>query len=349
MRLLNAFGADPSDPIAPVALRGAVLASGLVLVAALVGAAVRLLPWVLDPSIPWATLAPFARSLLAVAVEAAVLTGWSVGWALASARLVERGEARVLASVGEKPGQTVLRLAPQAAWFVVILAITSVALGRDAAAPGRIVRALLAEGRAACASSRDHDRPATHAVPFVAATWLCAPSGPRLVGRAPIGGLVFTANDAKVSDDLRRIDLDDARLGLAASSGKASGNLTFHVHVGTLTLRGLAPWAQASSIPPAVRALVITSSGLCGASAAVLAILKLRRRRVGSVAAVAIGAAGPLAALGALRGLELRVPEVASRGWLLSLILVPIASVLAVIAVTAVAALLPASRRSGTK
>ena len=70
-----------TDPIAPVALRGALVASLLVLLAALVGAAVRLLPWVLDPSIPWATLAPFARSLLAVAVEAAVLTGWPVGWA----------------------------------------------------------------------------------------------------------------------------------------------------------------------------------------------------------------------------------------------------------------------------
>jgi len=35
-----------------------------------------------------------ARSLVAVAVEAALLTGWPVGWALATARLVERGEAR---------------------------------------------------------------------------------------------------------------------------------------------------------------------------------------------------------------------------------------------------------------
>ncbi len=332
-----------------MALRGAVIASLLVLLAALVGAAVRLLPWVLDPSIPWATLAPFARSLLAVAVEAAVLTGWPVGWALASARLVERGEARVLASVGEKPSRTVLRLAPQAAWFVAILAVTSVALGRDAAAPGRIVRALLAEGRAACAGTGDRDRPTTHAVPFVAATWLCAPAGPRLVGRTPIGGLVFTASGAAVSDDLRRIDLDDARLGLGASGGRTGPNLTFHIHVGTLTLRGLAPWAQASSIPPGLRALVITTSGLAAASAAVLAILKLRRRRVGTVAAVAVGASGPLAALGALRGLELRVPEVASRGWLLSLVLVPIAAVLAVLAATTIAALLPVGRRSGTK
>lgn len=337
------------DPIAPVALRGAALASLLVLLAALVGAAVRLLPWVLDPSIPWATLAPFARSLLAVAVEAAVLTGWPVGWALAAARLVERGEAGVLASLGERPLQTVLRLVPQAAVFVVVLGITSVALGRDAAAPGRIVGALLEEGRAACTrpDDRDPSRPATHAVPFVAATWLCAPTGPRLVGRTPIGGLVFTATGAHVSDDLRRIDLEDARLALPGARGE--GNLTFRVHVGTLTLRGLAPFAQASSIPPFLRAVVVTTSGLAAASAAVLALLELRRRRVGTVAAVAVGAAGPLAALGALRGLELRVPEVASGPWLFAFVLVPIAAIAAVAAAAALAALLPAFRRSGTK
>ena len=84
----------PSDPLAPSALRGATVAIGLVLVAALVGAAVRLLPWMLDPTIPGALLAPFARSLAAVAVEAAILTGWPVGWAVAAQRLVERGEAR---------------------------------------------------------------------------------------------------------------------------------------------------------------------------------------------------------------------------------------------------------------
>lgn len=338
------------DPIAPVALRGASVASLLVLLAALVGAAVRLLPWVLDKSIPWATLAPFARSLLAIAIEAAILTGWPVGWALAAARLVERGEARVLASIGERPVQTLFRLAPQAAVFTVLLAFTSLALGRDAAAPGRIVGALLAEGQAACGAPQDSalEAPETHAVPFVAATWLCAPGGARLVGRAPIGGVVFTATGAHVSDDLRRIDLEDARLALPGST-KSEASLAFRIHVGTLTMRGLAPWAQASAVPPWLRALVVTFSGLVAASAAVFALLELRRRRVGTVAAVAIGAAGPLAALGTLRGLELRIPEVASRAWLLAFVLVPMAAVAAVAAAATLAALLPVARRSGTK
>ena len=335
------------DPIAPAALRRAAAATALVLVAALVAASVRLLPWALDPTIPWATLAPFARSLVEVAVEAALLTGWPVGWALATARLVERGEADVLASVGEAPRETVLRLVPQAALFVVLLGVTSGALGRDAAAPGRIVRALLDEGRAACESSADRNAPGTHAVPFVSATWVChpQPAGPRLVGRAPIGGVLFTANGAHVSDDLRRIDLDDARLSVVGA-GDGGG---FHAHVTTLTLRGLAPWAQASSTPPVLRALVVTLSGTAAASAAVFALLKLRRRRIGSVAAVAIGAAGPLAALGALRGLEIRIPEAPSFAWLISFVLVPMAAVAAVAGATYLAVLLPVARRSGTK
>jgi hypothetical protein len=334
-----------------MALRAAVAAILLVLVAALVGAGVRVLPWALDPSIPWATLAPFAWSLLAMAVEAAVLTGWPVGWALAAARLVERGEAGVLASLGERPLRTVGRLTPQAALFAAALGLTSVTLGRDAAAPGRVVGALLAEGRAACAPPTN-GAPATHAVPFVAATWLCAPGGPRLVGRTPLGGLVFTAAGARVSDDLRRIELDDARLALpggGGGGGASSGELTFRVHVGTLTLRGLPPFAQASSVPPLLRAAAVTASGLAASGAAVLALLELRRRRVGAVAAAAVGAAGPLAALGALRALELRIPEVASGAWLLAFVLVPLASVVAVGAAAALAVLLPVGRRSAKK
>ncbi|AKU94350.1 hypothetical protein AKJ09_01014 [Labilithrix luteola] len=302
--------------------------SGLVLLAALVGAAVRLLPWALDPTIPWATLAPFAKSLLAVAIEAAILTGWPVGWALAAQRLVERGEARVLASLGESPVRTLARLAPQAMVFVVVLAATSVALGREAAAPGRIVDALLAEGRANCVASEG--KPATFSVPFVSATWLCGGNVPRLVGRAPLGGIVFTAAGARVSDDLRRIDLDDARLALSAP-GEAK-TLGLRVHVASLTLKGMAPWARASSIPPAVRALVVTASGLAASCAVVFALLKLRRRRVGGVIAVALGSSGPLAALGALRGLELRIPDVAPGAWLLVFVFVPCAAVLAVFA-----------------
>jgi hypothetical protein len=43
------------------------------------------------------------------------------------------------------------------------------------------------------------------------------------------------------------------------------------------------------------------------------------------------------------------VPEVASGAWLLAFVLVPIAAIAAVVATSAVAALLPVARRTGTK
>lgn len=315
------------------------MATVLVLIAALIGAGVRLLPWVLDPTLTNGTLAPFAKSLLAVAVEAAILTGWPVGWAFAVQRLVERGEARVLASLGESPLRTMARLVPQAMLFVLLLAMTSLVLGRDARAPGRVVDALVQQGRSDCASTSGNQKVA-RAVPFVSATWLCSTDSPRLVGRAPLGHVVFNAANAHVSDDLRRIDLDDARLLLGAPEGAA-----VRVHVGSLSLSGMAPWTRASSVPPFVRALVVTTSGLGTSCAVVLALLRLRRRRIGSVVAVGFGAIGPLAALGVLRALELRVPDVTPGPWLSVLVLVPVAAVSAVLATVALVASLRRKRQ----
>lgn len=335
------LAASTPDPLAPFALRSTAIGSGLLLLAAFVGAAVRLLPWVLDPSIPWSTLAPFAKSLLAVGVEAAVVTGWGVGWALSAQRLVERGEARVLASLGESPLRTILRLAPQGAVLAAVIALSSIALGREANAPGRVVEALLDRGRAACVSAT---APETRGVPFVSATWLCSGRGDaHLVGRSPIGGVVFSAVDAHVSDDLRRIDLADARLVVATSKVRA------RVHVRELVLGGLAPFARASSLPPVLRALLVIASGVLGAAGAVYVLLRLRTRRVGGVGATALGAAGPLGALATLRALELRVPETSPGAWLVLFALVPLTAAVAVAAVLALVTLLPERRATGTK
>jgi len=333
--------AGPVDPIARPAANAAIVATMLILGAAVVGATIRLLPWVLDPAIAWGTLAPFAKSLLAVAFEAALLIGWPVGWALATQRLVERGEARVLASLGEPPTRTVVRLLPQGVVLGALLVLSSVVLGREAVAPGRVVNALLAEGRASCKPGD------THGIPFVSATWLCTADGrdepPRLVGRAPIGGVIFTAEDARVSDDLRRIELSGAKIGVPIASGNV------RVRVDHLVLRGLAPWARASSLPPILRACVVTASAFAGGAVAALAILRARRRRIGGVAAAAIGAAGPLAALATLRALELRVPESTPGAWLLLFFLVPLAALAGSVALGAIVTALPEARGTDSK
>jgi hypothetical protein len=347
---MSAFARLRRDPLALPALQAAAGATGLILLAALIGAMIRLLPWVLDPAIAWVTLGPFAKSLLAVAFEAALMTGWPVGWALATQRLVDRGEARVLESLGEPPAKTIARLVPQSVILVTILVLSSVVLGRGAAAPGRVVNALLAEGRASCVPGE------THGIPFVSVTWLCSHDKPRLVGRAPVGAVVFTAEDARVSDDLRRIELTGARARLALRDGARArdaanpeANMHVRVRVDTLILRGLAPWARASSLPPLLRAIVVTGSSLLTGCAVVAAILRVRRRRVSGVAAAAIGAAGPLAALVTLRALELRVPEASPGAWLLLFGLVPIAALFAVFTAAALVTALPDTRSTDSK
>jgi hypothetical protein len=225
-----------------------------------------------------------------------------------------------------------------------VLVASSTILAREAAAPGRVVNALLAQGRSACASGIARGAaPAAKGVPFVSATWLCARDTPRLVGRAPLGGVVFTAEAATVSDDLRRIELEQAKLALPA------GERSIRIRVDSLVLRGLSPWARASSLPPFLRALVVVASALATASGAAVAILKPRRRRVGGVAAAAIGASGPLAALAALHALELRVPDAVPGAWLLLFALVPVVAFLTVLAVAAAVTALPEGRSADSK
>jgi hypothetical protein len=279
-------------PLVRSARAHAILASSaMALVGALAGA-VRLLPWLLEPHVPWRVAAPFARGLLSVAVEAALTVGWPVGWALACFRIVENGEALALQTLGEPPVVTVKRLAPQGAALALVLSTASLVCGSDASAPGRVATELVEGARVSCARA---GAPAIYVVPFTDLTWLCAPGRePRLAGKLR-GDMVMTAKGARIAGDFRAIDLDDARLAVP-------GDPALAVHVSTLAMHGMAPWAHASTLPAALRALLLALSAWSGASVAAYGVLRrVARARVG---AMVLGAAGPLAALGLLRMLE---------------------------------------------
>lgn len=263
-------------------------AFGVALVASLAGA-VRLLPWVVDPTVPARVAVPFARTLVEAALEIAVLVGWPVGWALAAQGFVETGEARVLALLGERPSRTVARLAPQGLALACGLAAIAWVAGRDASAPGRVAQDLVAEARVACEAS---PRPNAQAVPFVGVAWLCGTSGaPRLYGHGP-GGVPISAADLRLSGDLRALDLEDARLILPGA----------RVRVGVLSIAGMTPWGRASKLGPAAHALLTASSAaLCAALATALVLRRRARTRLG---ALALGAIGPLAVLGAVRVID---------------------------------------------
>jgi hypothetical protein len=326
-----------THPLERQALLGALYAIGAVALVASLGGAVRLLPWLLDPSVTFRLAAPFARGLLALALEAAVLVGWPLGWALGAARVVERGEGRVLATLGQSPTEAVLRLGPQAAAFAGVLGVVSFLGGLDASAPGRVVTDLIARGRESCAAA---PLPLTYAVPFANVTWLCAPGfAPRLVGRGPgaLASTRFTAHAARASGDLREIDLDDASVHLASAGG-------IDVRVGSLRLRGLSPFAEASSVPPLARALALVLAGVLVAAGTVRAVLSGALR--GRFAAIVAGAAGSLATLGAMRWIDRSGGW--GGGWVATLAVPPLALAVG-LAATALLSRLPRGVRTASQ
>ncbi len=308
-------------PLARTTLRYAAIASLGASVLALVAGAVRVMPWLLEPDVPWRVALPFARALAAVAIEAAVMVGFPIGMTLACARFASRGEARVMQLLGERPSRTALRLMPQALGFAAVIAAASAMCGTDASAPGEVATRLIEEGKASCEHTNART---TYSVPLVGVTWLCTPNAPsRLYGHGP-GGMskvTFTAERARVAGDMRRIDLDEATLVLGDTAD--SPQATLH----QFTLRGLSPWASASSLAPWMRALVMAGSAL--ACALLAAWGALRRLARAPLAALMGGACGPLVALGLVRALEradarsvwfLPVPAIAALATLLAFV-----------------------------
>jgi hypothetical protein len=283
-------------PLATLAARTAGASVGLLALLALAGAQVRVLPWLIDPRVPWRVAVPFARAVASVALEAAVLVGWPIGWALATFVLIERGEARVLAMLGERPLRTTLGLLPPALAFSAVLAVASLAGGRDASEPGRVLADLLHAGRASCAPAA---APRAVDVPLLGAAWLCD-EAPTLVGHPPLSrgsDALYSARALDVAPDARRIDVDDVVIAVPRADAT--------VKVKHAVFR-LPPFVRASSLPAPWRAVFLATSGVGSALLAVWLLLAMDERALvlWRLHALLVGAAGPVAALAFLHALE---------------------------------------------
>jgi hypothetical protein len=261
---------------------------------AVVAGAVRVLPWVVTPNVPMRVALPFARALLAVGLETTLLAAPPIGWAFAAAALVEKGEARALFATGTSPAGVVRGTLGAALGFAVLTALASLSWGREAAAPGRLARALMAESKASCGQGTAIERGAY--VPFVGLTWLCFPDAPpRLAGQLPTGGGSFSARDLAISDDLRSLEIADLRL-LLGEKGAIS------VRAEKAEIRGLEPWGRGSNLAPLTRAVLLS---LTGAVMALLAAgVVLSRSIAHRLFSLLVGGAGPIASLVVLSRLE---------------------------------------------
>jgi hypothetical protein len=311
--VLGAQGTQPAPPHAPLSLArsatGAVVAgSCAVAVAGFVAGAVRLLPWLLDPRVPWTVAEPFTRTLAALVAESALLVGWPLGWALACVPFAPTSWPNGL---GESPKSALARLAPQGIAFTVLLMGASFAWGRHTRAPGEVANELLRRARSSCAAS---PVPVGYEVPFTKLTWLCAKDRePRLIGS--LDHAAFSARFAKLSPDFRSVDLEDARVRLADADRTTAPVV---VRVSSLTLRGMAPWAHTALLSASARALVLATTAWIDALASAGAVLWGAART--RLAAFFLALSGSLSALWLMRLLERSALHAASFA------LVPVAS-----------------------
>jgi hypothetical protein len=291
-------------------LRWALLASAIVLGLALAAGTVRILPWLLAPSVPLGVTVPFARALCSVAIESAFVLGVPIGFAFAAALLVRRGEARALFALGVPPFGVARASLPILIALGVVAMLAQRVVDPRPDAPGRIAVELIAQGRASCQDAR---APRSVLVPMVGVSWLCFPDAPpRVAGRVP-GGLRsawFTAKDLRPSDTLTEFTLWDARLAFRRTASLPET----HVAVDRATVRGLPPWGHGARLNASVRALVIAVS--VWAVALVACWLALRFSVASPAGGLVVGGSGALATLTVLHALDKAGPSFASYLWL---------------------------------
>ncbi|HEY0465271.1 MAG TPA: hypothetical protein VGC79_13740 [Polyangiaceae bacterium] len=212
----------------------------------------RLWPRISGQHLPASLIWPFARPLLAAALELAFLVSVPVALGIA-------------ASVGSA------RSAGAVHWRATAWATCALALGLGAfsfgvsswldgrgTSPGQLATELVATARESCLESAPR---AEVTVPLLGFAWVCeAGHAPRLQGRAPIGKqATFRDTASSLGVDLTRIALD----GFTLAFPLAAFQIQVQVHAKHATLSGLPPWGRSRRMPLALRVCLFTlSAGL---------------------------------------------------------------------------------------
>lgn len=223
----------------------------LALGVALVFGASRLWPRISGQHLPFSLIWPFARPLLAVALELSLLVSVPLAFGVAAGTKSARAQPSSLLAAAVSSALLVACLGG--------LAFTlSATLDGGSSTPGSLATELLASARQSCVESKP---PAEVSVPLVGFSWRCeARHEPRLQGKAPLGkSAAFDARTIALSDDLRRVSLTDIALAFTTPL------VPVKLHAKEATLRGLPPWGRSRRMPFALRAgLFLSSAWLAG-------------------------------------------------------------------------------------
>ena len=276
---------------------GALVVGGLCLGLAVSAGLVRLLPWLVAPSVPLEVAGPFARALLESGLEAAFLIGLPAGTALGMARMTGLGETRALMALGYSPGQLLRELLPIGLGFVAIFVGAQSLLDSGGNRPGQFARQLISEAKQGCADTKT---PHSFWVPVVDVTWLCFGDTPRVTGAFPgAGGKVwFTATELVPSDDLRTIELENLSLVARTESKKTR----LRLRTKNARIAGLPSWGRGQQLRAWQRSLCVGTAALT-TTLAVAWLLYRRRKPCGRVLALGLGLASPLLVLTLLKSM----------------------------------------------
>jgi hypothetical protein len=238
-------------PLSRLAIPSVLLSVSAVLLLGVFAGAVRAMPWVVDPSVPFAVIWPFARELARVGIDVALLIGIPIGTAVAVSVYVDRGEARALLALGQAPWRMAAFVAMPAGVGAVAGALVALAPHPES---GRFARELLDRGRAACLEEPSVARAVQ--VPVVGVSWLCFPGrAPWVVGAAPgLGGRArFVASAITASDHLERLELSDVGLFVPPTASR----FEIRLRAGSARVRGLVPWAAPAGSAGTSRAIAV--------------------------------------------------------------------------------------------
>ncbi|HKO47667.1 MAG TPA: hypothetical protein VJV79_08085 [Polyangiaceae bacterium] len=224
----------------------------------------RLWPRISGQHLPLSLIWPFARPLLAVALEVSFLVSVPVALGIAASLRSARGAEQVSWRA--------------TAWATCSLVLVlgafsfgvSYLLDGRGTSPGQLATELVASARESCIESAP---PAEVSVPMLGFAWVCeAGRAPQLQGRAPLGKqATFRASAITLGEDLKRIALDGFTLAFPLAAFK----IDVQVHAKQATLSGLPPWGRSRRIPLALRICLFSlSAGLSGYGIGRLASLR---------------------------------------------------------------------------
>lgn len=271
--------------------RWAALTLGALGALVLISATVRLLPWALAPDVAWGPLGVFARGVLVVGFETALLVSLPVAWALAAASLNDQGEARACLLSGASPWMLARSTVPLGLALALVTLWPSALWGRDASAAGAVVRGLVGAAREGCDPAL---RPVSE-VPLARASWLCPPEGPARLVTSLGTSLVASVQEVRVTEDLRTLWAENVSLDVR-------GPPLVHLQAREGVLTGLPPFARAAGPSQRLRPWFVVLGALAGALAVMTALL--RRGEARRALALGLGGASSACGLGLLVGSE---------------------------------------------